>query len=107
VNATSFIRYRTGISAGGLSKTLSSQLSITFIQLWVANGRAHGNASQQRLEIPEHMGGEVMRPGLQAGKGKFGFVRMKTLAHFQNFWCSRMTTVSRSLELGVPAQIVV
>jgi hypothetical protein len=28
-------------------------------------------------------GREIDSPGLQTGKGKFGFVRMKGLAHFQ------------------------
>ena len=44
-----------------------------------------GNASQQRFEISEHTGREINTPSLQAGKGKFGFVRMKTVAHFQKF----------------------
>jgi len=44
-----------------------------------------GNASQQRLEIPEHTGGEINSSGLQAGEGKFRLVRMKGLAHFQKF----------------------
>src|SRR5207244_13572072 len=43
------------------------------------------NTSQQRLEIPEHTGREVNAPGLQAGEGKFRLVRMKGLAHSQEF----------------------
>jgi hypothetical protein len=44
-----------------------------------------GNASQQRLVIPEHTGGEVNAPRQQAGEGKFCLVRMKGLANFQEF----------------------
>jgi len=41
--------------------------------------------SQQRLKIPEHAGREVNSPGLQTGEGMFRLVRMKGLAHFQEF----------------------
>jgi len=44
-----------------------------------------GNASQQRLKIPEHTGREVNAPGLQAGESKFRLVRMKGLAQLQEF----------------------
>ena len=69
-----------------LPYAVSCALSVIFIH---ALGREvaelMGNASQQRLEISEHAGREVNAPGLQAGKGKFGLVRMKALAHFQKF----------------------
>src|SRR6266567_4262149 len=51
----------------------------------VGAGALMGNASQQRLEISEHTGGEVNAPGQQAGEGKFRLVRMKGLANFQEF----------------------
>jgi hypothetical protein len=47
-----------------------------------------GNASQQRFEISEHTGREINAPSLQAGKGKFGLVRMKAVAHLQKFLMS-------------------
>ncbi len=43
------------------------------------------NTSEERLKIPEHTGREINSPGLQAGEGKFCLVRMKGLAHFQEF----------------------
>jgi hypothetical protein len=93
---------------GGLSKTLSSQLSITFIQaLGCEVAELMGNASQQRLESPEHTGGEVNAPGLQAGKGKFGFVRMKTLAHFQEFLVFENDNGQPVMGVGGATQIVV
>jgi hypothetical protein len=93
---------------GGLSKTLSSQLSITFIQaLGCEVAELMGNASQQRLEIPEHTGGEVNAPGLQARKGKFGFVRMKTLAHFQEFLVFENDNGQPVMGVGGATQIVV
>ena len=66
-----------------------------------------GNASQQRLEIPEHTGGEVNAPGLQAGKGKFGFVRMKGLAHFQEFLVFENDNGQPVIGVGGATQIVV
>jgi hypothetical protein len=93
---------------GGLSKTLSRQLSITFIQaLGCEVAELMGNTSQQRLEIREHTGGEVNAPGLQAGKGKFGFVRMKTLAHFQEFLVFENDNGQPVMGVGGATQIVV
>jgi hypothetical protein len=71
---------------GDLSKTISSYLSITFIHALSREvAELMGNASQERLEIPEHTGGEVNAPGQQAGEGKFRLVRMKGPANFQEF----------------------
>jgi hypothetical protein len=65
---------------------VSSMLSVIFIH---ALGREvaelMSNTSEERFKIPEHTGREINSPGLQAGKCKFGFVRMKGLAHFQEF----------------------
>jgi hypothetical protein len=66
-----------------------------------------GNAPQQRLEILEHAGGEVNPPGEQAGKGKFGFVRMKSLAHFQEFLVFENDNGQPVIGVGGPTQIVV
>jgi len=66
-----------------------------------------GNASQQRLEIPEHTGGEVNAPGLQAGKGKFGFVGMKSLAQFQEFLVFENDHGQPVIGVESPTQIVV
>ena len=66
-----------------------------------------GNASQQRLEISEHTGGEVNAPGPQAGKGKFGFVRMKGLAHYQEFLVFENDNGQPVIGVGGPTQIVV
>jgi hypothetical protein len=91
-----------------LSKTISSELSITFIQaLGCEVAELMGNASQQRLEIPEHTGGEVNAPGLQAGKGKFRLVRMKSLAHFQEFGLFENDNGQPFIGVGGPTKIVV
>jgi len=69
-----------------LSHAIGSALSVIFINtLGGEMAQLMRNASQQRLEIPEHTAREVDSPGLQAGEGKFRLVRMKGLAHFQKF----------------------
>jgi hypothetical protein len=71
---------------GDLSKTISSYLSVTFVHALSREvAELMGNASQQRLEITKHTGGEVNAPGQQAGEGKLGFVSMKGPARFQEF----------------------
>jgi hypothetical protein len=75
--------------ASPLSHAVSSELCVTFIHaLGCEVAELMGNASQQRLKIPEHTGREINSPGLQAGEGKFRLVRMKGLAHFQEFGLS-------------------
>jgi hypothetical protein len=92
----------------GLSKTISSQLSITFIHaLGCEVAELMGNTSQQRLEIPEHTGGEVNAPGQQAGEGKSRLVRMKSLAHFQEFLVFENDNGQPVIRVGGPTQIVV
>jgi hypothetical protein len=92
----------------GLSKTLSSQLSITFIQaLGCEVAELMGNASQQRLEIAKHTGGEVNAPGQQAGEGKLGFVSMKGPARFQEFLVCENDNGQPVIGVGGPTQIVV
>src|ERR1700730_4511128 len=69
-----------------LSYPVSRALSVIFIHaLGCEVAELMSNTSQQRLKIPEHTGREINSPGLQAGESKFGLVRMKTLAHFQEF----------------------
>jgi hypothetical protein len=69
-----------------LSHAFSSELSVTFIHaLGCEVAELMGNASQQRLKIPEHKGRQINSPGLQTGEGEFRLVRMKGLAHFQEF----------------------
>ncbi len=59
-----------------------------------------GNASQQRLEITKHTGGEVNAPGQQAGEGKLGFVSMKGPARFQEFLVFENDAVDLFTTLG-------
>jgi hypothetical protein len=69
-----------------LSHAIGSSLSMILIHaLGCEVAELMGNASQQRLEIPEHTGRQVNAPGQQAGEGKFRLVRMKGLANFQEF----------------------
>jgi hypothetical protein len=93
---------------GDLSKTISSELSITLVHALSREvAELMRNASQQRLEIPEHTGGEVNAPGQQAGEGKFGFVSMKGPAHFQEFLVFENDNGQPVIGVGGPTQIVV
>ena len=68
---------------------------------------AKGEPSQQRLEIPEHTGGEVNAPGQQAGEGKFRLVRMKGPANFQEFLAFENDNGQPVIGVGGATQIVV
>jgi len=93
---------------GDLSKTISSYLSVTFVHALSREvAELMGNASQQRLEIREHTGGEVNAPGQQAGEGKFGFVRMKDPARFQEFLVFENDNGQPVIGVGGFTQIVV
>jgi hypothetical protein len=65
------------------------------------------NKDETSLGRSPEKGGEVNAPGLQAGKGKFGFVRMKTLAHFQEFLVFENDNGQPVIGVGGPTQIVV
>jgi hypothetical protein len=69
-----------------LSYPVGGALSVIFIHaLGCEVAELMRNASHQLLKIPERTGRKINSPGLQAGEGKFSLVRMKGLAHFQEF----------------------
>jgi hypothetical protein len=69
---------------GPLSYAASSYLSGIFIDtLGYEMTHFVRNTSQQGLKTPEHAGGQINSPGLQAGERKFGLVCLKGLARLQ------------------------
>src|ERR1700730_10550754 len=77
LNTASLLDSRPACLSSPLPYMVSGSLGVIFIHaLGCEMAELMSNTSHQRLKIPEHTGREVNSPSLQAGKGKFGLVRM-------------------------------